>query len=418
MPRVAVIAGRAHAVRYAHELGVDVVLVHEPDMYEDFFAARCERVVHASTTDTSAILEVLAPLHRERPFDRVLSTTDLGTVPAAEVAEALGIPGNPAEAARILKDKARVREVLAEHGLDPVAFARVTGAEELIEFAASITGPVVAKPIDASGSVGVHVIHSRQDAELAWKALREAGHTQAVAEEFLDGPLVTVEAFSAAGRHVTLGVTEETINDFYVETGITAPSRVPGDYDAEIRRLTTDLLDAIGIVEGPSHTEFVVTPRGPRILESHCRMAGVGIPEMIRRAYGVDENLLFLGGSLGLVDLPERAPEPVGGAAIRFFTPPEGRIVSVDGLDELDPAITRIRRVRPDERLYGFPGLFEELTEAEVGVCVPLNPGDSTTAVRTGWDLRNGFVIASGADADEAVARCEHVLSTVRFTLA
>ena len=96
MPRVAVIGGRLHAVKYARELDVDVVLVHEEGRYEPEFAAQCERIVHAPVTDGAAVLEVLAPLHRERPFDRILCTTDLGTVPAAEVADVLGVPGFPA----------------------------------------------------------------------------------------------------------------------------------------------------------------------------------------------------------------------------------------------------------------------------------------------------------------------------------
>ena len=38
--------------------------------------------------------------------------------------------------------------------------------------------------------------------------------------------------------------------------------------------------------------------------------------------------------------------------------------------------------------------------------------------VRTGWDIKMGLVIASGADAAEAIARCEQVLETVRWTTA
>jgi biotin carboxylase len=412
MPRVAVIGGRHHAVKYARELGVDVVLVHEPGRYEDEFARDCERIVHADTTDGSAVTEALLPLHRQRPFDRVLSTTDLGTVPAGEATDALGLPGNGGRTARTLKDKSLTRRLLVEHDLAPVRFRVVRSGAEIADLLGEVGGRVVVKPLDGSGSADVHVVTDAHEAELAAKAMAAAGYPRVIAEEYLDGPVITVEAFSANGRHLTLGLTEETVNGCHTEVGITAPSRVTGPYEQAARELTTRLLDAAGVVEGPSHTELVLTAAGPRILESHNRMAGVGIPELIRRAYGVDENRWFLSVPLGLEELPARPPEPVGGAAIRFFEPPPGSLVSVTGLDRVDGSVLH---VAPGARTFGFPGLFDEHAGADVGVTVQVNPGDQIRAIRTGWDLCVGFVIASGPDAHAAAARCDEVLGTVRF---
>ncbi|OLF17229.1 ATP-grasp domain-containing protein [Actinophytocola xanthii] len=417
MPRVAVIGGRLHAVKYARALDVDVVLVHEPGRYEPDFAEHCERIVHAPVTDPAAVLEVLAPLHRARPLDRVLCTTDLGTVPAAEVAEALGVPHTPAAAARTIKNKAAVRETLARHGIDRVAHRLVRDRREAAGFVESV-GRAVLKPVDGSGSADVHIVTGTLEAELAWKAMDAAGYREAVAEEYLDGPLATVEAFSVDGQHATLGLTDETINDHLVEIGITAPPRVVGPHEATMRELTVRLLDAIGVTDGPSHTEFVVTRDGPRLMETHNRMAGLGIPEVVRRAYGVDANLLFLGAPLGLVDLPAGPPAPRGGAALRVFTPTPGRVTAIEGLDELAAEGVAVRRVAPGSPVFGFPGLFEELAEAEVGVVFPMHVGDTAVPVRTGWDIRMGLVVASGADAAQAVQRCERVLDTVRWRTA
>lgn len=411
MPRVAVIGGRHHAVRFAKELGVDVVLVHEPGKYEQEFERDCEQIVHAPITDSAAIVEALRPLHRKRPFERVISTTDLGIVPAGEVTDALGLPGNTALAARTLKDKSLTRQTLIDHDLNPVRYRVVRGGGDVAGLFAEV-GRLVVKPLDGSGSADVVVVTDEHEAELAWKAMAAAGYSAAIAEEFLDGPLITVEAFSCGGRHLTLGLTEETVNDSHTEIGITAPSRVTGPYEAAARDLTVRLLDAAGVVEGPSHTELVLTAAGPRILESHNRMAGVGIPELIRRAYGVDENRWFLAVTLGLEELPEIPPEPLGGAAIRFFTPEPGEITAITGLDQVNG---RVLHVAPGEKRFGFPGMFDELAEADLGVAVQMNVGDVIPRVRTGWDLRMGYAIASGADAQEAAARCEQALETVRF---
>jgi hypothetical protein len=71
--------------------------------------------------------------------------------------------------------------------------------------------------------------------------------------------------------------------------------------------------------------------------------------------------------------------------------------------------------VPPHAKTFGFPGLFDELTTAEVGVAIQMNEGDVVPEVMTGWDLRMGYVVASAADADAAVARCDDVLDAVRF---
>lgn len=413
MPRVAVIGGRAHAVLFARELGVDVVLVHEEDRYEPEFERACERIVHAPTTDGAAIAAALAPLHRHRPFDRILCTTDLGTVPTAEACAALGVPGTGVAAAAAIKNKPATRRVLAEHGLAPVRFARAADAAAVAAFAESHGGACVLKPADGSGSEGVHIVRTPGEAESAWASLRAQGYAEALVEEFLDGPLFTVEAFSVDGRHTTLGTSEEYPNENNVEVAIDAPSGSLGTAERAARDLTVRFLDAIGVTDGPTHTELVLTAEGPRILESHNRMAGVGIPELIRRAYGTDINRLFLGAPLGLAEPPRDAPA-TGGAAIRFLTPPAGRIAAIDGLDGID---AKVRRVLPGERTFGFPGLFDEFADAEAALCVQVNPGDTVAPVRTGFELTKGYAIASGPTAQEAAARCERIVESVRFRM-
>src|SRR5262245_841380 len=54
---------------------------------------------------------------RSRPLDGVIAVGDRPTVIAAAVAERLGLPGHPPEAAAIARDKQRTRERLRDAGL-------------------------------------------------------------------------------------------------------------------------------------------------------------------------------------------------------------------------------------------------------------------------------------------------------------
>ncbi len=259
--RVAVIGGRPAPVAGAKELGIDVVLVHEEGAYDVAVAQHCERIIHGPLADGPAILELLKPLHEERPFDRVLTTTEPAAESTGFVVDALGLPGVSEFTARALKDKALTRQLLDEHGLSPVRYQLVRSAEEIAAFRAEVGDRIIVKPVDGVASLHIHPVDGPEDAEKAWEALQEAETSAVIAEEYLDGPVVSVDSFSHAGRHLTIGYSEYRMNERYVEWEVSTPSRYATPWLAELRDLTPKLLDAVGLTEGPSHSEFVLTPR-------------------------------------------------------------------------------------------------------------------------------------------------------------
>lgn len=410
--RVAVIGGRPAPVAGAKELGVDVVLFHEKGAYEESVLQHCEQVVHVSITDGQAILDVLKPMHEERPFDRVLTTTEPAGESTGFVVDALGLPGVSEATARALKNKVLTRELLDRHDLSPVRYRHVTGVEDVVRFQAEIGDRVIVKPADGVASLHIHPVAGRQDAERAWRALAEAGVTLVIAEEYLEGPVVSVDSFSFGGRHLPIGYSEYRMNDRYVEWEVSTPSRVAAPHREELFELTRRLLDAVGLTEGPSHSEFVLTPKGPRVLESHARLAGSGAPELVRRAFGLDLNRMFLTVPLGIDPLPQASPEPRGGAAVRFFTPEPGTITAVEVDDD---AADVVRTVPPGEVPLVFLPYLDEFTDVEVAAVIGKNAGDTVPPLLTVADCVSGYVIASGADAADAVARCDRANDKIHF---
>ncbi|MBT2378840.1 ATP-grasp domain-containing protein [Streptomyces sp. ISL-111] len=410
--RVAVIGGRPAPVAGAKELGIDVVLVHEEGAYDVAVAQHCERIIHGPLDDGPAILELLKPLHAERPFDRVLTTTEPAAESTGFVVDALGLPGVSEFTARALKDKALTRQLLDEHGISPVRYRMVESAEEIAAFRAEVGDRIIVKPVDGVASLHIHPVDGPEDAAKAWQALREADISTVIAEEYLDGPVVSVDSFSHAGRHLTIGYSEYRMNDRYVEWEVSTPSRYATPWLAELRELTPKLLDAVGLTEGPSHSEFVLTPKGPRVLESHARLAGSGAPELVRRAFGLNLNRMFLTVPLGIDELPQASPEPLGGAAVRFFTPEPG---TVDAVEVDDDAADEVRRVPKDEKQYVFLPYLDEFTDTEVAAVIGKSVGENVPPLLTVADCVSGYVIASGRDADDAVARCEATNDRIRF---
>ncbi|MGX1852485.1 ATP-grasp domain-containing protein [Streptomyces sp. NBC_01456] len=410
--RVAVIGGRPAPIAGAKELGIDVVLVHEEGAYDPAIAVHCERIVHAPIADGQALLDTLKPLHDERPFDRVLTTTEPAAESTGFVVDALGLPGVSEATARALKDKALTRELLAKHHLSPVLYRMVHSAAEIAAFQAEVGGTVIVKPVDGVASLHIHPVENADDAEAAWSALQAAEISGVIAEEYLDGPVVSVDSFSHEGRHLTIGYSEYRMNEKYVEWEVSTPSRVAVPQLEALRELTPKFLDAVGLTEGPSHSEFVLTKHGPRVLESHARLAGSGAPELVRRAFGLNLNRMFLTVPLGIDELPQTSPEPLGGAAVRFFTPEPGRITA---LDVPEDAADVIRHVPRGEVAQVFLPYLDEFMDVDVAAVIAKSEGDTVPPLLTVADCVSGYVIASGRDAEDAVAKCETANARIRF---
>jgi hypothetical protein len=156
----------------------------------------------------------------------------------------------------------------------------------------------------------------------------------------------------------------------------------------------------------------VLTPDGPRVLESHARLAGSGAPELVRRAFGLNLPRMMLTVPLGIEQLPSTPPEPTCGAAVRFFTPPPGVVKSITVDDDI-PAV--VRWVPPGEAPKVFLPYLDELVDVEVGAVIAKNVGDVIPPLLTVADCTSGYVIATGRDADDATAKGDAVNDKIHF---
>ncbi|MFQ6142219.1 hypothetical protein ACLMNJ_03965 [Streptomyces seoulensis] len=122
-----------------------------------------------------------------------------------------------------------------------------------------------------------------------------------------------------------------------MEAGHLLPARL--DAEAAVLGTVTAALDSLGVREGVTHTEVIVTGSGPvRIVETHPRQAGDRIPYLLRDARGGDVVEAPARQSVGLVALAGAREQlaAAGGSfgAIWYATPPAvGEVVEVRGVD-------------------------------------------------------------------------------------
>ena len=311
---------------------------------------------------------------------------------AARVAERLGIR-HPltSEVAALCVSKQRQRERLDEHRVPQPRWALTTSASDDLPL------PCVVKPPDRQGQKGLTLVRERGElADAIAFALSESRSGAALVEELVDGPEVTVNAFSVGGELFPLTVTDRHTADppaFGVALAHAWPSDVPNWKDAVTVVQAT--ADALGVSDGPTYTQVVFGPDGPRVMELAARLGGGHDAELCHLAVGHDLNGLALAAALG--ENPEIAPDPdfvaPGGACVRFLVPPEGVLESVTGVEEA----ARVEGV-VEARVYRRPGF-------EFG---PFERGAD----------RAGFVLATGESKADALARADRAAALIRFETA
>ncbi len=345
--------------------------------------------VQASTVDEEAIAAAAVELE----VDAVVTmATDQPLRAVARANARRGLRGLSEDVALRVTRKDLSRKTFEDAGVPGPRSYPVGDATELRQAWEELDHPVILKPVDSSGSRGVSLLQDEGDIQVALDhALMYSAISRAVAEEFLEGQELSVETLSVAGEMKIIQITEKRTSGppHFVEAGHLQPARLTRDQRREVEEITRAAAVALGIDTGPTHTEVIITDRGPKIVEVGARLGGDYITsDLVPLSTGIDMVSLTLELSLGRQVV---IPEPrATGAAIRYFFPKPGRIKTIEGLEK--------SRELPDT----------------VRVEVFTNVGEQVGAVK-GSHERAGYVIATGRDADEAEANAERAWKLIRF---
>lgn len=392
--RLLVIGGsRVEDLQSARAAGLHVTYVQKKEMLKPAHLALSDRTLVLDYEDLSLLLPLARTLHRHAPFGYVASMAESGLVPAARVNDDLHLPGTPARTARLLKDKWVMRRHLNGIGLSTVRAAIGERKRDIERFGSDGGYPVIVKPVDASGSSNVYLIRSVDDVASVWKRAMGAGVRRFLLEEYLEGPEISVESLSFGGHHVVIAVTGKQTLPNFVECGHVIPAQIDETTMSEVRALTARFLDAVGLRHGPAHTEIKLTPQGPRILESHNRVGGDEINRMVAEVYRIDMVATAFAWPFGKVDAVSLPPVPRKAVAIRFFTPAPGRVLSIDGVNEV--------RTIP----------------AVIDLHLDIEQGSRVDEVRSSLD-RSGHLMVQAPTSAEALELCQRLSNQVKIVMA
>ncbi|WP_419665537.1 ATP-grasp domain-containing protein [Streptomyces sp. 2-1] len=309
-------------------------------------------IIEVDTFDESACAAALAAVPDLRGL---VNSTDTWSVPGADLAAKLGLPGPDPAAVRLLRDKSRVRALLHEHGLsrgraltvradpaDPSDPARASTASAAAEILREIGLPAVLK--DSAGTSSRNVWPVRDEEQLH-AALAEAAQRafagRLFAEPFFSGPVYSAETLSWEGETRLLGVLSRQMSHepSVREEAAAFPVAFPDPELGLLQDWVGRVLVTAGHDTGFAHVEFVLTAEGPELVEINRRIGGALVGEALCRALGTNVYEAMVDTALGrrpaLLDSPVDASSGPATGFVLVYPDRRGTLTGWTGLDTL-----------------------------------------------------------------------------------
>ncbi|MET7679220.1 ATP-grasp domain-containing protein [Streptomyces sp. NPDC005423] len=372
--------------------GVDCVHVRStpeiPDVYaagfrpDDFTAD----IVHDGDVEaTAAALARYAPVGLLPGIERAVELAD-------GLSEHLRLPTNGTALSAARRDKFRMIETVRRAGVPGTEQLLATDLDTLLDWYGAQGGRVVLKPVSSAGNDSVFFCDSAEEVRSAFGKVLGARsvlgqHNAAVlAQEYLVGNEYIVNTVSRDGRHHVTDIwkmhhlSANGVRD--LPAGAELLPRRGTDQDALVEH-TLLVLDALGIHNGPAHTELKLTPKGPRLVETGARVCGADVHVPAEAAIGESQ-----------LDW-----------TVDAYTDPERFVARADGDYALRRHARIVNMVSPaGGRLAGYPRLAE-LKELESfhDAVFRVTPGGLVSPSVDDWTFPLRVFLAH--ESESAVAR-------------
>ena len=375
------------AILKAKEFGLQVIAVDIDPNAIGFKYADMSLLI--STIDTQKVVHAAI----KNKINGIMTlATDLPVRTVAAVARRLNLVGISEDTALLATDKAMMRNRFKDYNIPIPEFHKTDNLVEYLNITRLFKDNFIVKPVDNSGSRGVYWVRSKDDAEKAFTYAKNNSRSgEILIEEFMTGREISVETLSVHGEVHVVAITDKLTTGIpnFVEMGHSQPAQFNNITIDKIMNVAKDAIRAIGIKDGASHVELMITNEGPKIIELGARLGGDCITShLVPLSTGID----MVGNciKIALNEEPDLEIKFKMGSAIRYLRSTAGRIKSINGI---------------------------EMAAAVKGICnitIVKNIGDIVNDINNSND-RVGFVIAQSNEVFEAIEACENAMNQINI---
>jgi biotin carboxylase len=229
---------------------------------------------------------------RRIEIDRVVPLDDFDLEKASALREHLRIPGMGESTTRHFRDKLAMRVTARDAGLPVPAFVHVLNDERMREFCRRIPPPWFLKPRHQAGAIGIRKINGEDELWAVTEALGDE-RSYFLLEEYVAGDVCHVDSIVYEREILAAIPSKYGTPPFDVSHGggvFTTRLMDPATPEAlELLALNERLLDALGLVRGVSHSEYIRGRDGRLVfLETSARVGGAHIADLVEAATGMN----------------------------------------------------------------------------------------------------------------------------------
>jgi len=305
------------------------------------------------TWDGLAMAQAALELDKTDPVSGVLCWDEGRIHATAYVAEALGLRNGDPMVIWRLRDKGQTRVALDAAGIAQPKSVPVRTLDQALAAAEVVGYPAILKPRGYGASVGVVRVDGASQLREKWAFTSSTTLPDPVVfntdfpvlvEECVTGEEISIDSVVQDGKVTALFLARKVVGypPYAEEVGHYVDADDPLLSDPGLLAALQDTHSALGFLDGWTHTEFMLTATGPKLIEVNGRLGGDMIPYLGMLATGIDPGLVAASAACGLT--PDVSPTRDQVAGIRFFyASHDDTVIRSVGFDEtaLPPQIDR-----------------------------------------------------------------------------
>lgn len=246
-----------------------------------------------SLADTDAVVRRVREVAEHVRISRVECLWEPYLVLAAEIREALSVPGMSVQQTLPYRDKELMKRVLDAAGIRTPHHYSAATAAQVADAARTIGFPVIVKPIAGAGSEHTYRVRDEEELQRVLPALRNVSEVSV--EEFVEGEDMTFDTICVDGRiqHSSIGTYRPRALAMKENEWISPITITYRDVDDAALRAGRDMgeavLEALDFQTGFTHMEWYRTPSGEAVFgEIGARPPGAHLVDLINFASDID----------------------------------------------------------------------------------------------------------------------------------
>ena len=382
------------AIKIAKEMGLYTVVT---DYNKNAIGLKyADYPIIMSTRDVDGTVRVAKEFNKVRKIDGVITVGTDASLTVAAVQHALDLPGNRIDVAEATTNKIKMRKRLKEHSIPQPEFYSCWSYDDVQEASNKLGFPFVIKPADNMGARGVMKIEKSEVIRFAYERAKSASpRGEIIAESFMDGPELSIDALVWKGKIYITGVADRIIEfpPYFVETGHIMPTNLPIEQVKNALKVFKNAVRALGIEIGAAKGDIKVTSEGAKVGEIASRLSG-GFMSAYTYPYSTGVNLIRAAINIALGLPPGDLTEKFHRVSVeRAIIPGSGTVKRIEGVED---ALS----------INGVKNVF-----------VTCNIGD-TVHIPTSNVEKCGNVIAVADTREEALHSANLGVKTVRIVLS